>query len=124
MLLKGVFLGLDNIGVFDRSSALPTGGYLEQADGTAWMALFCQNMIEISVQLALVNPAYVPITMKLFEHFFWISSAMIRADEDGGMWDEKDGFFYDVLCLPDGQNQKLKVRSNGRIAPALRSDSI
>ena len=114
---EGGFLGLDNIGVFDRSSALPTGGYLEQADGTAWMALFCQNMIEISVQLALVNPAYVPITLKLFEHFFWISSAMIRNDEDGGMWDEEDGFFYDVLCLPDGTNQKLKVRSMVGLLP-------
>jgi hypothetical protein len=114
---EGGFLGLDNIGVFDRSSALPTGGYLEQADGTAWMALFCQNMIEISVQLALVNPAYVAITMKLFEHFFWISSAMIRKDEDGGMWDEEDGFFYDVLCLPDGRNHKLKVRSMVGLLP-------
>jgi hypothetical protein len=114
---EGGFLGLDNIGVFDRSSALPTGGYLEQADGTAWMALFCQNMIEISVQLALVNPSYVPITLKLFEHFFWISSAMIRADEDGGMWDEEDGFFYDVLCTPDGRNQKLKVRSMVGLLP-------
>jgi len=114
---EGGFLGLDNIGVFDRSSTLPTGGYLEQADGTAWMALFCQNMIEISVQLALVNPAYVDITLKLFEHFLWISSSMIRADADGGMWDEKDGFFYDVLCLPDGGNQRLKVRSMVGLLP-------
>jgi hypothetical protein len=114
---EGGFLGLDNIGVFDRSSALPTGGYLEQADGTAWMALFCQNMIEISVQLALVNPAYVNITMKLFEHFLRISSAMIRPDEDGGMWDETDGFFYDVLCLPGGGTQKLKVRSMVGLLP-------
>ena len=114
---EGGFLGLDNIGVFDRSSALPTGGYLEQADGTAWMALFCQNMMEISIQLALVNPAYVDITMKLFEHFLWISSSMIRADEDGGMWDEQDGFFYDVLCLPDGGSQRLKVRSMVGLLP-------
>jgi len=108
---EGGFLGLDNIGVFDRSAELPTGGYLEQADGTGWMALFCQNMMEISIQLAIVNPAYVNITLKLFEHFLWISSAIIRTDEDSGMWDEKDGFFYDVLCLPDGSNKKLKVRS-------------
>jgi hypothetical protein len=114
---EGGFLGLDNIGVFDRSSALPTGGYLEQADGTAWMALFCQNMIEISVQLALVNPAYVGIALKLFEHFFYISSALIRADDDGGMWDEKDGFFYDVLCLPDGRSERLKVRSMVGLLP-------
>ncbi len=114
---EGGFLGLDNIGVFDRSSALPTGGYLEQADGTAWMALFCQNMMEISIQLSLVNPAYVDITMKLYEHFLWISSSMIRADKDGGMWDEEDGFFYDVLCLPDGGNQRLKVRSMVGLLP-------
>ena len=114
---EGGFLGLDNIGVFDRSSALPTGGYLEQADGTAWMALFCQNMMEIGIQLAIVNPAYVDITMKLFEHFLWISSSMIRADEDGGMWDEQDGFFYDVLCLPEGGNQRLKVRSMVGLLP-------
>ena len=114
---EGGFLGLDNIGVFDRSSALPTGGYLEQADGTAWMALFCQNMMEISVQLALNNPAYVGISIKLYEHFLWIASSMIRADKDGGMWDEADGFFYDVLCLPDGQNQRLKVRSMVGLLP-------
>jgi hypothetical protein len=114
---EGGFLGLDNIGVFDRSSALPTGGYLEQADGTAWMALFCQNMMEISIQLALDNPAYVDISMKLFEHFLWISSSMIRSDEDGGMWDENDGFFYDVLCLPEGGNQRLKVRSMVGLLP-------
>jgi hypothetical protein len=114
---EGGFLGLDNIGVFDRSSALPTGGHLEQADGTAWMALFCQNMMEISIQLAIVNPAYVDISMKLFEHFLWISSSMIRADEDGGMWDDTDGFFYDVLCLPDGGNQRLKVRSMVGLLP-------
>ena len=114
---EGGFLGLDNIGVFDRSSALPTGGYLEQADGTAWMALFCQNMMEISVQLALNNPAYVGISTKLYEHFLWIASSMIRADKDGGMWDETDGFFYDVLCLPDGGNQRLKVRSMVGLLP-------
>jgi hypothetical protein len=74
-------------------------------------------MMEISIQLALVNPAYVDISMKLFEHFLWISSSMIRADEDGGMWDEQDGFFYDVLCLPDGGNQRLKVRSMVGLLP-------
>jgi len=114
---EGGFLGLDNIGVFDRSSALPTGGYLEQADGTAWMVLFCQNMMEISIQLALVKPAYVGIAQKLSEHFFWIASSMIRPDEDGGMWDEKDGFFYDVLCLPDGTYERMKIRSMVGLLP-------
>ena len=114
---EGGFLGLDNIGVFDRSSALPTGGYLEQADGTAWMALFCQNMMEMVCSSALNNPAYVGISTKLYEHFLWIASSMIRADNDGGMWDETDGFFYDVLCLPDGGTQRLKVRSMVGLLP-------
>jgi hypothetical protein len=108
---EGGFLGLDNIGVFDRSSPLPTGGYLEQADGTAWMALFSQNMLEIAVQLALAKPAYADMCMKFVQHFLWIASAMAHAGEDTGMWDEEDGFFYDVLRLPDGSAQRLKVRS-------------
>jgi hypothetical protein len=108
---EGGFLGLDNIGVFDRSAPLPTGGYLEQADGTAWMALFCQNMLEIAVELALERPAYEDMCVKFAEHFVWISSAMMRAGEGTGMWDEDDGFFYDVLRLPDGKSQRLKVRS-------------
>jgi hypothetical protein len=108
---EGGFLGLDNIGVFDRSAPLPTGGYLEQADGTAWMALFCQNMLEIAVQLALEKPAYVDICVKFVMHFLWIASSMLRIGEGEGMWDEEDGFFYDVLRLPDGRSQRLKVRS-------------
>ncbi|MBZ5856064.1 glucosidase family protein [Flavihumibacter profundi] len=116
-VFEGGFLGLDNIGVFDRSSPLPTGGYLEQADGTAWMVLFSQNMIEIGAQLAMENPAYIEITKKFFEHFLYISSSMIRADDDGGMWDENDGFFYDVLQLPDGSSHRLKVRSMVGLLP-------
>jgi Glycosyl hydrolase family 63 C-terminal domain len=114
---EGGFLGLDNIGVFDRSSPLPTGGYLEQADGTAWMALFCQNMLEIAVQLALERPAYAEMAAKFAEHFFWIASAMVHAGDDTGMWDEEDGFFYDVLRLPDGTSQRLKVRSMVGLLP-------
>jgi hypothetical protein len=114
---EGGFLGLDNIGVFDRSAPLPTGGYLEQADGTAWMALFCQNMVEISAELALANPAYVNLTLKFIKHFLLIASGMIRPDEDGGMWDEQDGFFYDVLRLPDGRAERLKVRSMVGLLP-------
>ncbi len=110
-VFEGGFLGLDNIGVFDRSAPLPTGGYLEQADGTAWMALFCQNMLEISVELALERPAYLDMCVKFFEHFLWIASSMMHTGEDTGMWDEEDGFFYDVLRLPDGGAQRLKVRS-------------
>ena len=114
---EGGFLGLDNIGVFDRSSPLPTGGYLEQADGTAWMALFCQNMIEISAELALANPAYIELTKKFLGHFFLIASGMIRPGEEFGMWDEQDGFFYDVLRTPDGRGERLKVRSMVGLLP-------
>jgi hypothetical protein len=114
---EGGFLGLDNIGVFDRSAPLPTGGYLEQADGTAWMAIFCQNMLEIGVQLALVKPAYVDMCVKFVVHFLWIASSMMHAAEDIGMWDEEDGFFYDVLRLPDGRSQRLKVRSMVGLLP-------
>jgi hypothetical protein len=114
---EGGFLGLDNIGVFDRSAPLPTGGYLEQADGTAWMALFCQNMLEIATQLALERPAYTEMCVKFLEHFLWIASAMVHAGEDTGMWDEEDGFFYDVLRLPDGSSQRLKVRSMVGLLP-------
>ena len=108
---EGGFLGLDNIGVFDRSAPLPTGGYLEQADGTAWMALFCQNMMEIAAELAAHRPTYVPMALKFMEHFLWIANALIHAGGDTGMWDEEDGFFYDVLRLPDGRVERLKVRS-------------
>jgi hypothetical protein len=109
-VFEGGFLGLDNIGVFDRSAPLPTGGYLEQADGTAWMALFTQNMLEISVQLALVDTEYMDMCLKFLEHFLWIASSMAHCGETG-MWDEEDGFFYDVLRRPDGRAERLKVRS-------------
>jgi hypothetical protein len=109
-LYEGGFLGLDNIGVFDRSSPLPTGGYLEQADGTAWMALFCQNMLEIGAILAAHDPVYEGMAMKFVEQFLWISRAMNGVGSDG-MWDEEDGFYYDVLRLPDGSATRLKVRS-------------
>jgi len=114
---EGGFLGLDNIGVFDRSAPLPTGGHLEQADGTAWMALFCQNMVEIGAELAMANPAYISLTMKFVEHFLMIASGMIRPSEEFGMWDEQDGFFYDVLRLPDGRSERLKVRSMVGLLP-------
>jgi hypothetical protein len=114
---EGGFLGLDNIGVFDRSAPLPTGGHLEQADGTAWMVLFCQNMVEIGAELAVANPAYINLTTKFLEHFLLIASGMIRPSEEGGMWDEEDGFFYDVLRSPDGRSERLKVRSMVGLLP-------
>jgi hypothetical protein len=116
-VFEGGFLGLDNIGVFDRSAPLPTGGYLDQADGTAWMALFCQNMLEIAIELAIRRPAYVEMCQKFVEHFLWIASSMLHAGENTGMWDEEDGFFYDVLRLPDGTAQRLKVRSMVGLLP-------
>jgi hypothetical protein len=114
---EGGFLGLDNIGVFDRSAPLPTGGYLEQADGTAWMALFCQNMIEIAAELTMHRPVYVDMCLKFVEHFMWIATALMHAGGDVGMWDEEDGFFYDVLKLPDGRAERLKVRSMVGLLP-------
>jgi hypothetical protein len=115
-VFEGGFLGLDNIGVFDRSAPLPTGGYLEQADGTAWMALFCQNMLEIAVELTLHRPAYLRMCLKFVEHFLWIASSMFGAEGGIGMWDEQDGFFYDVLQLPD-RATRLKVCSMVGLLP-------
>ncbi|MFD2246455.1 MGH1-like glycoside hydrolase domain-containing protein [Pontibacter ruber] len=109
-VFEGGFLGLDNIGVFDRSAPLPTGGYLEQADGTAWMALFTQNMAELAVELAAEDIIYEDMVLKFVEHFYFIAAAMNRPSQDS-MWDEEDGFYYDLLRLPDGSAQRLKVRS-------------
>jgi mannosylglycerate hydrolase MGH1-like protein len=109
-VFEGGFLGLDNIGVFDRSAELPTGGHLEQADGTAWMAMFCQNMLEIAVEIAAHDPSYDDLAYKFAEHFLWIGAALNKVGSDG-MWDEADGFYYDVLRLPDGRAQRLNVRS-------------
>ena len=114
---EGGFLGLDNIGVFDRSAPLPTGGYLEQADGTAWMALFSLSMLEITVELALHDTAYADMALKFFQHFVSIASATIHAGGNTGMWDDEDGFFYDVLRLPNGQAERLKVRSMVGLLP-------
>jgi len=109
-VFEGGFLGLDNIGVFDRSAPLPTGGHLEQADGTAWMALFSQNMTELAVELAAYDSTYEDMVLKFVEQFYYISAAMNRDGQDG-MWDEEDGFYYDLLRLPDGSATRLKVRS-------------
>jgi len=114
---EGGFLGLDNIGVFDRSSPLPTGGHLEQADGTAWMALFSLNMLEIAIELAMHDATYADMVIKFVQHFVSIASATIHAGDNTGMWDEEDGFFYDVLQLPNGQAQRLKVRSMVGLLP-------
>ena len=115
-VFEGGFLGLDNIGVFDRSAPLPTGGHLEQADGTAWMALFSQNMAELAVELAAHDPTYEDMVIKFMEHFYYIARGMNRTGADG-MWDEEDGFYYDLLRLPDVSAQKLKVRSMVGLLP-------
>jgi hypothetical protein len=116
-VFEGGFLGLDNIGVFDRSAPLPTGGYLEQADGTAWMALFADNMLEIAIELAMTDEDYEDMVLKFLEHDVWITSSLVQVGGGTGMWDEEDGFFYDVLRLPNGSAQRLKVRSMVGLLP-------
>jgi hypothetical protein len=122
-VFEGGFLGLDNIGVFDRSAPLPTGGHLEQADGTAWMAFFSQNMAELAIELAAQDPTYEDMVVKFAEHFYYIAAGMNRPGEEG-MWDEEDGFYYDLLCLPDGSSQRLKVRSMVGLLPLCATTVI
>ena len=124
-LFEGGFLGLDNIGVFDRSRPLPTGGHMEQADGTAWMALFCQNMLEIALELASDDVTYEPMALKFMEHFLWIAGGMDRIGENQDeLWDEEDGFFYDLLHLPDGTAGRLKVKSMVGLLPLCATSLI
>jgi hypothetical protein len=110
-LFQGGFLGLDNIGIFDRSAPLPGGGTLEQADGTAWMALYCQWMLQMAVELAKEDEVYVDMALKFVAHFGFIAAAMNPALGSGSLWDEQDGFYYDILRRPDGGTIELKVRS-------------
>ena len=110
-LFQGGFLGLDNIGIFDRSAPLPGGGTLEQADGTAWMALYCQWMLQIAIELAEEHPFFADIALKFVSHFAWISIALDPPGPNPGLWDEEDGFYYDVMRMPDGAAIPLKVRS-------------
>src|SRR5262249_35225405 len=99
-VFQGGFLGLDNIGIFDRSSELPTGGYINQSDGTAWMAMYALNLMRIALELAKRNHVYEDIASKFFEHFLYIAEAMSRMGGEHGLWDEADEFYYDVLNLP------------------------
>ncbi len=111
-VFQGGFLGLDNIGVFDRSQPLPTGGHIDQADGTAWMAMYCVNMLAIALELARTHPAYEDVATKFFEHFIYIANALSDMGNHGlSLWDEQDGFYYDVLHTSDGRFMPLKVRS-------------
>jgi Mannosylglycerate hydrolase MGH1-like glycoside hydrolase domain len=109
-VFEGGFLGLDNISLFDRRRPLPTGGHIEEADGTAWMALFCQGMLEIAVELAANDPSYQEAELKVLDYMMWIGSVVNRIGDDG-LWDEVDGFYYDLLRFPDGTSMRLKVRS-------------
>ena len=125
-IFQGGFLGLDNISVFDRSAPLPTGGHLEQADGTAWMAFFSQCMLQIALELSATDPrSHEDMALKFFDHFLWIASAMDRVgDHHDEMWDEADGFYYDVLRMPDGSARRLKVRSFVGLLPLCASTVI
>jgi hypothetical protein len=117
-IFQGGFLGMDNIGVFDRSRQLPTGGFIEQSDGTSWMAMFTLNMLRMSLELSKENPTYQSLATKFFEHFLYIAGAMRNVGNEGiNLWDEEDEFFYDVLHTPDNQRCKLKVRSMVGLIP-------
>jgi len=124
-VFQGGFLGLDNIGVFDRSKPLPTGGHIEQSDGTSWMGMFCLNMLTISLELAVHNSAYEDIALKFFEHFLFIAEAMNNIAGEGiSLWDEQDEFFYDVLHFEDGDNIPLKIRSMVGLIPLFAITTI
>jgi hypothetical protein len=117
-VFAGGFLGLDNIGVFDRSAPLPTGGHLDQADGTAWMAFYCLSMLEIALILTETDPMYEDLAYRFLEHFAWITYAMDRVGKGHDeMWDEEDGFFYDLLHFPNGDAMRLKIRSMVGLLP-------
>jgi hypothetical protein len=117
-IFEGGFLGLDNIGLFERSAPLPTGGYIEQADGTAWMALFSQNMLELAIELATYDPTYEDLALRFVEHFFAIAAAMDPlGDHPDELWDDEDGFFYDVIRFPDGTASRIKIRSMVGLLP-------
>ncbi|MCS6805660.1 MAG: glucosidase [Acidobacteriota bacterium] len=124
-VFQGGFLGLDNIGVFDRSKPLPTGGHLEQSDATSWMGMYCLNMLAIAMELAKEDPAYEDVASKFFEHFVYICRAMNNIAGEGiRLWDEQDGFFYDVLHLKDGANFPLKVRSMVGLIPLFAVETL
>jgi hypothetical protein len=124
-VFQGGFLGLDNIGVFDRSAPLPTGGHLEQADGTGWMAMYCLNLLAIALELAKEDSSYEDVASKFWEHFLHIANAIDHLGNDGiGMWDEEDGFFYDVLHTGDGNHVPLKIRSIVGLIPLYAVETL
>ncbi len=124
-VFQGGFLGLDNIGVFDRSQPLPTGGHLEQSDGTSWMGMYCLNMLAMALELAREDPAYEDVASKFFEHFVYIAHAInVHGAEGMALWDEEDGFFYDAIHLPDGEQHYLKVRSMVGLIPLFAVETL
>jgi hypothetical protein len=124
-IFQGGFLGLDNIGVFNRSDPLPTGGRIEQSDGTSWMAMYTLNLLAIAMELATKDPAYEDVASKFWEHFIYIAYAMNHLGPDGkGLWDETDGFFYDVLKLPDGGYFPVKIRSMVGLIPLFAVETL
>ncbi|MEO7386222.1 MAG: glucosidase [Gammaproteobacteria bacterium] len=124
-VFQGGFLGLDNIGVFDRSSTLPTGGHIDQSDGTSWMAMYSLNLMRIALELAQHNHVYEDIATKFFEHFLHIAEAMTKVGEDEiGLWDDDDKFYYDVLHLPNGRTERLKVRSMVGLIPLFAVETL
>jgi hypothetical protein len=124
-VFQGGFLGLDNIGVFDRSAALPTGGHIDQSDGTSWMGMYCLNMLAIALELAKTNAVYEDIATKFFEHYLYIADAMNRIGEmEASLWNEEDGFYYDVLHLPDNRQIEMKVRSIVGLIPLFAVETL
>lgn len=124
-IFQGGFLGLDNIGVFDRSAPLPTGGYIEQSDGTSWMAMYTLNLLAIALELASEDPTYEDVASKFWEHFVYIAHAMGHRGDDGmGLWNEEHGFFYDVLKLPDGSHFPMKIRSMVGLIPLFAVETL
>src|SRR5438477_3793038 len=124
-IFEGGFLGLDNIGVFDRSAPLPTGGYIEQSDGTSWMAMYTLNLLAIALELASEDPAYEDVASKFWEHFIYIAHAMNHRGSDGmGLWDEMDGFFYDVLRFSDGRKYPMRIRSMVGLIPLFAVQTL
>jgi Glycosyl hydrolase family 63 C-terminal domain len=124
-VFQGGFLGLDNIGVFDRSATLPTGGYIDQSDGTSWMGMYCLNMLAIALELAKTNPVYEDIASKFFEHYLYIADGMNHIGEmEASLWDEADGFYYDVLHLPDNSQIQMKIRSMVGLIPLFAVETL
>ena len=124
-VFEGGFLGMDNVGVFDRSAPLPTGGHIEQSDGTSWMGMYCLNMLAMALELSREDPAYEDVASKFFEHFIYIAQAMNDHGNDGiALWDEEDGFYYDALHLPDGSQHFMKVRSLVGLFPLFAVETL